>query len=416
MLSQFTFENFKSFKDEATLDFLAESISEHKEHIIIDKNDNEEILPIIVIYGPNGGGKSTVLESLDFLSSVVLNKIIALNSISEDNVGNSNKLEKMSAIHFRDKFHKFDKTCCNKPIKFDLLFKVKDREFKYQLSFLHNEIVEENLYMRVSSKKNAEIIFERNVGDCYLGESLEGITVDKVKSSMPLLSYISINYDVEVIDTIINWFLSIQYLDFDNPIFDNRILFPKDEEKQKILFDMFKEMDINIVDFRVEKDSNGEIIEVFTKHELSNGEKIEIPFSEESSGTRKLFGFLLEIIRCLENGNLMIADEMDAKLHPKLIKYIIGLFTNLNCNKEGSQLLLTSHDMYTLTSEIFRRDEIWFCALNKDNASKLYSLINFKKENGNRARNDESYSKQYMEGRYGADPYLRKILDWGGEK
>ena len=413
MLRQFSFENFKSFKDEATLDFIAESISEHKEHLIIEKADNESVLPVVVIYGPNGGGKSTVLEALNFLSAVILNKIIALKINLDENEQDSGQLKKILNTNPKDKYHKFDKSYHNKPIKFDLLFKIKNQEFKYQLSIIHNEISEENLYAKIGSENDARIIFERDAEDCYLGEELQGITVDKVKSSMPLLAYIAISHDVEIIDSVVEWFFSIQYLDYDNPKLDKRILFPKDKEKQKILFDMFKEMDINIVDFRLEEDLEGNIIEVFTKHQLPNGENIEIPFTEESSGTRKLFGFLPEIIRCLEQGNLLIADEMDAKLHPKLIKYIIELFTNSNSNKNGAQLLMTSHDMYTLTPEVLRRDEIWFCAINQDNASKLYPLVTFKKESGIKPRNDESYNKQYMEGRYGADPYLRKILDWG---
>lgn len=108
----------------------------------------------------------------------------------------------------------------------------------------------------------------------------------------------------------------------------------------------------------------------------------------------------------------MVADELDAKLHPKLLKCIIGLFTNRNTNKWGAQLLLTSHDITSMTAEVFRRDEIWFCAKNPENASMLYALTTFRKKNGTRPRNDEIYGKQYMEGRYGADPYIRQILDW----
>lgn len=107
---------------------------------------------------------------------------------------------------------------------------------------------------------------------------------------------------------------------------------------------------------------------------------------------------------------------MDAKLHPKLLQYIIEMFTGPKSNKHGAQLLLTSHDITTMTPEVYRRDEIWFCAKNPLNASKLYSLISIKKENGQPPRNDEHYGKQYLEGRYGADPYIRKILDWGSKQ
>ncbi len=109
---------------------------------------------------------------------------------------------------------------------------------------------------------------------------------------------------------------------------------------------------------------------------------------------------------------MLVADELDAKLHPKLLRYIIELFTDPKSNKHGAQLLVTSHDITTMTSEIYRKDEIWFCALNPYQASKLYSLVSFKNEKGQDLQKNEAYGKQYIEGRYGADPYIRKILDW----
>ena len=178
---------------------------------------------------------------------------------------------------------------------------------------------------------------------------------------------------------------------------------------------ILQEMDIPISDFRIEEDKDGNIENVYTQHLLENGDAFELPFEEESGGTRKIFSCLCEIMDCLKNGTLLVADELDAKLHPKLLRYIIELFTDPRSNRQGAQLLLTSHDIATMIPEVFRRDEIWFCALSAWNASKLYSLISFKKENGQIPRNDEAFGKQYLEGRYGADPYIRKILDWEEE-
>ena len=104
-----------------------------------------------------------------------------------------------------------------------------------------------------------------------------------------------------------------------------------------------------------------------------------------------------------------------AKIHPVLLKYIIMLFNNLEINKHGAQLIFTSHDLSTMNNEIFRRDEIWFVAKGNDQNSKLYSLVEFKAGNGEIIRKDAKYDKQYLEGKYGADPYLRKIIDWGLE-
>lgn len=111
----------------------------------------------------------------------------------------------------------------------------------------------------------------------------------------------------------------------------------------------------------------------------------------------------------------MVIDEMDAKLHPKLIRYIIELFSNSKSNPYQAQLIFTSHDLSTMKKEVFRRDEIWFVAKDKEQSSKLYSLVEFKDQDGNSVRKDATFDKQYLEGRYGADPYLQCCLNWEAE-
>ena len=105
-------------------------------------------------------------------------------------------------------------------------------------------------------------------------------------------------------------------------------------------------------------------------------------------------------------------DELDAKIHPVLLRYVIMLFNNMEINKNGAQLIFTSHDLSTMNNDIFRRDEIWFVAKGKEQNSKLYSLVEFKTTKGESVRMDAKYDKQYLEGKYGADPYLKKIIDW----
>lgn len=85
---------------------------------------------------------------------------------------------------------------------------------------------------------------------------------------------------------------------------------------------------------------------------------------------------------------------------------------NMDVNRHGAQLIFTSHDLSTMNSEVFRRDEIWFVAKGNNQNSNLYSLVEFKTGNGEIVRKDAKYDKQYLEGKYGADPYLRKIIDW----
>ena len=105
-------------------------------------------------------------------------------------------------------------------------------------------------------------------------------------------------------------------------------------------------------------------------------------------------------------------DELDAKLHPKMLERVISLYTNKQYNKNGSQLLFTSHDLSTMNNKVFRRDEIWFAAKDQSQNTMLYSLSDIRDESGELIRTDASYSKQYLAGRYGADPYFEKMRNW----
>lgn len=406
MLCQYSFKNYKSFKDEALLDFYPDNINEHNETLIVDKNDNQGFLPVIALYGPNGGGKTTVLESLYSVLDLITYYI---DVIKQPNPKLSKYMEDMS---LSDKYHKFDKKCASLPTEFELNFRIKEKTFNYFISILKGKIIEENLYFKITKNENAQVVFERNAKETKLGAVLNDIVANKVSESLPLLSYLAITYDIDLINQVIDWFNNVQIMNYDNPLFDIQAYYPKTEKQKQQLFNFLYSMGINASDSRAVKDSDGKIIEVFLKHKTKNNDVIEIPFGDESAGTRKVFNMLYRIIKSLNNGLLTIVDELDANLHPKLLQYIIELYTNPETNKKGAQLIFTSHDLSTMNSDVFRRDEIYFCALNPLNASKLYSLSSFRKNNGKKPRNDESYGKQYLEGRYGADPYLKKILNW----
>ena len=183
------------------------------------------------------------------------------------------------------------------------------------------------------------------------------------------------------------------------------------DEIKDLVLKMIQEMDLDILDFRVEEKEQNRI-EVFTKHEVG-GYEAELNLSDESSGTKKLFGLLPFIAESLIDGTTLVIDELDAKIHPALLRHIIMLYNDMEVNRKGAQLIFTSHDLSTMNSEVFRRDEIWFVAKGTSQNSKLYSLVEFKNSKGESVRKDAKFDKQYLEGKYGADPYLRKIIDWG---
>ena len=228
-----------------------------------------------------------------------------------------------------------------------------------------------------------------------------------MNAKMPLLSFLAIGYSIPVIAEVIRWFEECIIRNYANPLAEQQILLSNDDISKKQFLTMMNDMGIGITGYRFDQQSN-EFYLQRTLHDTF----YELPFSSESDGTRKLFAALPVILMALKEGRLVIVDELDAKLHPKLLRYVIRLFTNPEINKNGAQLLFTSHDMSTMKNSIFRRDEIWFAALDSENSSEVYSLSELRKENNDPINNTAAYDKQYLEGRYGADPYLRNMLSW----
>ena len=404
MLCQFTVKNFKSIRDEMTFDMQATAISEHEDRVIKDK-DGELYLPVSAIYGPNGGGKSNVLEALHILAAKVLRPLYA----TDDNSYHPFQMKKILIEPFA--FGAEEKEA---PTEFELFFRTKTAEYRYVLT-VKKEIV---LYERMDRVKldtgRQSALFERSDEGIELKGVFAKLKIsDELSETLTLLSYLGITYRKnEVIKDILNWFeYGIDFLNYGNPIQELRMAIANSDDVKSLVLDMIQEMDLDIVNFRVEEMEN-ERIEVYTKH-IVDGYESELNLSDESSGTKKLFGLLPFIADSLASGTTLVIDELDAKIHPALLRHIIMMFNDMEINRHGAQLIFTSHDLSTMNSEVFRRDEIWFVAKGNRQNSKLYSLVEFKNDKGESVRKDAKFDKQYLEGKYGADPYLRKIIDWG---
>lgn len=403
MLSQFTVKNYKSFRDEMTLDMQAAAISEHADRVIKSEK-KEEFLPVSAIYGPNGGGKSNVLQALNTLEAKVLRPLYATGADSD---GRS-RIKSLEVEPFA-----FDDECKRRATEFEVFFQTDKAEYRYILNTLKDKVVYESLDMMKLATNRKTAIFTRDGSQVALGDALGKIKVsDDISETLPLLSYLAITYRKNtIIGDCIKWFEEgIEFLNYGNPTQELRLAIANSESFKPLILNMIREMDLDIEDFRVEKRENGDI-QVFTRHSVE-GNNYELNLTEESSGTRKLFGLLPFIADSLTKGTTLVIDELDAKIHPVLLKHIIMLYNDFSVNRHGAQLIFTSHDLSTMNSEIFRRDEIWFVAKGKEQNSKLYSLVEFKTSDGSSVRKDAKFDKQYLEGKYGADPYLRKIIDW----
>ena len=404
MLCQFTVKNYKSIRDEMTFDMQAAAISEHENNIIRDK-DGELFLPISAIYGPNGGGKSNVLEAMHTLASKVLRPLYATGD-KEERIF----LQKRLLI---EPFA-FSKKTKSQPTEFEIFFRTEIAEYRYKLHIMKDVVNYESLDRVKLDTGRRSALFERDTEEISLKGVFSNLNAsDDLAATLPLLTYLGITYKKnEVVKDVLDWFeYGIDFLNYGNPIEELRMAVSNSEDVKQLMLDMIQEMDLDIVDFRVVEDENDRN-DVYTKH-LVDGYETELNLLEESSGTRKLFGLMPFIAGCLLTGTVLVIDELDAKIHPVLLRHIIMMFNDMSINKKKAQLIFTSHDLSTMNNEVFRRDEIWFVAKGNAQNSKLYSLVEFKNEKGESVRKDAKFDKQYLEGKYGADPYLKRIIDWG---
>ncbi len=401
MLCQFTVKNFKSIRDEVTFDMQAAAISEHEDRVIRDR-DGEIFLPVSAIYGPNGGGKSNVLEALFSVAAKVMRPLYVAEDKGE---------RTLSPSKFVIEPFAFSEDSRENPTEFEIFFRTEQAEYRYILHVRKDTVVYESLdrIKRETGRKSA--LFKRDEQGMILKGAFARLQVsDELSKTLPLLSYLGITYRKnEIVNDVLNWFdQGIYFLNYGNPIQELRMAVAGLENAKKLMLDMIKEMDLDIVDFRIEEKDN-DTIEVYTRHS-AEGYEAELNLTDESSGTQKIFGLLPLIAASLRRGNTLVIDELDAKIHPLLLRHIIMMFNDMSINRNGAQLIFTSHDLSTMNSDVFRRDEIWFVAKGKAQNTKLYSLVEFKNEKGESVRKDAKFDKQYLEGKFGAIPIFEKTV------
>lgn len=398
MICQFTFKNFKSYKDETEFDFQAAALPEFADNLII-RPKCSSLLPVSVIYGPNGGGKSNLLQALGCLVSVVVEPIHELQK-NRTSIILQEKIESRPFL--------FDEDSRQLPTEFQIYFRTGEYEYRYNLSLLRDEVVAESLHrLKIGAKKTA-CLFTREGSAVELGASINKSSINRhVNPKMPYLSFLAINYDLPVIAEVQSWFERCIVRSYGTPVAEQTVLLEDTVLTKKSIIMLLNDMGIDITDYRYDHAMGN-----FYLQRVLSGKPYEIAFSEESDGTRKLFAALPVVLLAIKEGRPLVIDELDAKLHPKLLRYVISLFKDPDINQHGAQILFTSHDMSTMKNDVFRRDEIWFAAADAGHKSELYSLYEIRREDHQRINNTAAYDKQYMEGRYGADPYLSRMLNW----
>jgi len=401
MLCQFTFKNFKSYRDETTLDMQAANISEFADSLLRSEGDGKAFLPVAALYGPNGGGKSNALEALNVLLYLIRWPVFMQAPEAARNAP--------SAASYQPFL--FDWKSAGKPTEFEVYFRTEKQEFRYRIALLEKSIEGESLHRRAVGGKRTALLFKRDADGITLGPSLikEKLNVN-VNPAMPYLSFLSFTYNLDVIKDAMSFFATI--IGESPEMIEYNWILLKNQNINREFTRLLQTMGIDIDEILIKDEEK----KIFTLRHTPGG-RFGLPLDLESDGTKRLFQLLPNIIMILSMGGLAAVDELDARLHPKLLRYIIQMFVNPEINTKGAQLVFTSHDLSTMKNDLFRRDEIWFAAKNKEEVSELYSLYDIRTESGERVKSTAAFDKQYLAGRYGADPYLKEMMEgpWSGE-
>ena len=414
MLIQFNFNNFKSFREEATLDLSAAKMTEFSDRVVTI--GSEKILPVAAIYGANASGKSNIYNAFEYMSDYVAE--------SFRYGGEEEKFEQFRPTPFL-----FDSTSADAESSFEVYFTLPgdkaEKTYNYGFCINKEGVTEEWLNVKAKTARKYNTVFYRGTSDEELDlsgfpkSSRDNIQVALEKQV--LIISLGAKLKIGKCKDIRDWFLANEFADFGDSVtnfFLSRRLpkgFVEDKSVQQKVVEYFASFDEHIRDFRVEKvpgdgDSKDESFKINALHKkIDSDEMAEIPLSIESAGTLKMFALYPELQEVLEKGSVFFIDELNARLHPLLVRNFLLTFLNPGINKNHAQLIFTTHDTWQLSNQLLRRDEIWFVEKDERGVSSLYSLADFVDEDGVRIRKDESYEKNYMIGKYGAIPVLKAL-------
>lgn len=416
MLVQFTVENFLSIRDKVYLSLEPSKDSEHPENLIT-KGDYKAVNSV-AIYGANASGKSSLFKAIT----------VALIMIRNSN--NVQITDKLPMTPF-----KFDFESRNKPTPFEFTFIAKDgRKYIYGFSATTEKIVEEYLYCYNTSKPT--LLFDLNENEKPKFNRAYKVKLEaayQMNTANKLFLATATTWNVECTKSPFEW-LAESIDTFTDVMELGGVAFEKyriDENRKYIEFtkNLLKQADINISSIEVDAKEvmggpalpfqivvQGKIIppnegkhydvEITTGHTVvdENGEKTEfsLTLQEESIGTQLLFFYGPLLKDAFEKGKTIVLDEIDKSMHPSLVKFIMNLFRDPDVNKNGAQLIVTTHETGILSLDMFRRDQIYFTEKDsKSGVTDLYSLDEFS------VRKTENIEKGYLMGRYGAIPFLQ---------
>ena len=391
MLVQFTLKNVLSFKDETILDMTA--INAYKEHPmnLIDCGDKEKFLKVAAIYGANASGKSNLHLAMEYFQKIITK--------SFNNVKDGEK----TAIETYYRPFSFDENKENS--EFEVIQIRNGFEYKYGFEYNAECIVTEWLYRKSLETNRTTPIFERTTKSINLGASVRK-ECDVYKEQIPeetlALSFFNkLKLKTDIFQEVYAGVMSMLVIptDFceDFNLLKDLLPITIDTEKEELL-QFLSAIDTGIKDIRYE-DSERKI-DFITFHKGRDGKEYPLNLFFESEGTIKSIMLFIYARAAIRGDGAMFVDELNVKLHPLLLKFIIDLFYNSNSE---AQLIYTTHDTTLMDKKFFRRDQIWFVQKDEFGYSELSALSDFK------VRSDASFEKDYLAGVYGGIPLLKEF-------
>ena len=426
MLLEFTTGNFLSIKTKKTLSLEATSIKEHYDTNVV-KLDRFQLLRGAVIYGANAGGKSNLIKAMSTMRRIVKQ---SFDASSTDELGITPFL--------------LSTETSNKPSFFEILFLIGTVRYRYGFEVDNKSVKSEWLFE--SKIKSEKPLFIREGDGIDVSPSFKEAKdlEEKTRDNALFLSVLD-QFNGTTAKSIIKWFSNfitisgLSHERYKNVTF--KML--EDENTKPQLLDFYKKLDLGFDEIDLEKtpfdtkDITKLFNEEFTKQFLSdiegkskiniktihkkyNNENEVVGFEkfdmrrQESSGTNKVFNISGPVFDVLKDGGVLIIDELDASLHPLVTLMITKLFNSSEFNKTNAQLIFATHDTNLFEYGHYRRDQIYFVEKDVYGASDLYSLVEYKEDGGKKIRKDRSFEKDYIQGRYGAIPFignLHKLLN-----
>jgi AAA15 family ATPase/GTPase len=432
MLIRFEVENFLSFKDRQQLSMIADKDDELAgTHCVEPESDlNLKLLKSAVIFGANASGKSNLLKALLFMRNFI-NESTKIETIKERFGFSPFKLDqrKLNGSSFFEISFLLDKIVYIYGFKIDSEKVFEEWLYFYPrkkkvLLFKREIAADKNLELSASDKKDFK--YHYKFGNQFRGEKNKLVSLTRDNS---LYLSVGAQFAHPILEKVFFWFK-----EFLKPGITDKTLnltgftinfIEENDGHKKRVVSFLKSADLGIEDISIEKIEKEQIhdfdkLPEVLKREIEEGKLLEmamthralvndvestanINFTDESSGTLRMFQLAGPLFYTLMNGGVLIIDELEDSLHIELQKKLLTEFFK---NSKDAQIIFTSHNLQLLDEKLFRRDEIWFTEKKADGGTDLFSLADFKPK----PRKDKSIKNGYLTGAYGALPILGDLL------